>query len=144
MKAVVASSRLGSASSSHGSIQESQKASQEPSPTQDGSEDVKALPEGEEIHGYGAQVAVEGAEAELMKVQVVEEVKEADISATEATEMVFEALEDGIKEADLEIEEGLVEEKLKTVEEAAAPKEGQENPALEFGAQQNDVILPEY
>uniref|UniRef100_A0A4X1TWC7 Calcium/calmodulin dependent protein kinase IV n=1 Tax=Sus scrofa TaxID=9823 RepID=A0A4X1TWC7_PIG len=144
VKAVVASSRLGSASSSHGSIQESQKASQEPSPTQDGSEDVKALPEGEEIHGYGAQVAVEGAEAELMKVQVVEEVKEADISATEATEMVSEALEDGIKEADLEIEEGLVEEKLKTVEEAAAPKEGQENPALEFGAQQNDVILPEY
>ncbi|XP_047634363.1 calcium/calmodulin-dependent protein kinase type IV [Phacochoerus africanus] len=144
VKAVVASSRLGSASSSHGSIQESQKASQEPSPTQDGSEDVKALPEGEEIHGYGAQVAVEGAEAELMKVQVVEEVKEADISATEATEMVSEALEDGIKEADLEIEEGLVEEKLKTVEEASAPKEGQENPALEFGAQQNDVILPEY
>lgn len=89
-------------------------------------------------------MAVEGAEAELMKVQVVEEVKEADISATEATEMVSEALEDGIKEADLEIEEGLVEEKLKTVEEAAAPKEGQENPALEFGAQQNDVILPEY
>ena len=91
MKAVVASSRLGSASSSHGSIQESQKASQEPSPTQDGSEDVKALPEGEEIHGYGAQVAVEGAEAEGMKVQVVEEVEEAEISADEATERAPEA-----------------------------------------------------
>ncbi|XP_060152079.1 calcium/calmodulin-dependent protein kinase type IV isoform X2 [Globicephala melas] len=67
VKAVVASSRLGSASSSHGSIQESQKASREPSPTQDGNEDVKAIPEGVKIQGDGAQVAVEGAEAELMK-----------------------------------------------------------------------------
>ncbi|KAB0406946.1 hypothetical protein E2I00_002336, partial [Balaenoptera physalus] len=144
VKAVVASSRLGSASSSHGSIQESQKASREPSPTQDGNEDVKAIPEGVKIQGDGAQVAVEGAEAELMKVQAIEKVKDAEINAAEATKVVPEALEDGIKEADPEIEEGLVEEKLKTVEEAAAPKEGQENPALEFGAQQNDVILPEY
>ncbi|XP_072814383.1 calcium/calmodulin-dependent protein kinase type IV isoform X4 [Vicugna pacos] len=143
VKAVVASSRLGSASSSHGSIQESQKASREPSPTQDGNEDVKVITEGEKIQGDGACVAVEGAEAELLKVQAVDEVKDADINAAEATKMVSEAMEDGIKEADPEIEEGLVEEKLKTTEEAAASKEEQENPALEFGVQQNDVILPE-
>lgn len=143
VKAVVASSRLGSASSSHCSIQESQKASREPSPTQDGNEDVKVITEGEKIQGDGACMAVEGAEAELLKVQAVDEIKDADINAAEATKMVSEAMEDGIKEADPEIEEGLVEEKLKTTEEAAASKEEQENPALEFGVQQNDVILPE-
>ena len=141
MKAVVASSRLGSAGSSHGSIQESQKASQAPALTQDGSEDVKATSEGEKAQGGGAQLAVEGAEAELMKVQAVGEVKDAD---RKATNMMPRALEDGIKAVDPEIEEGLVEETLKTMEEAAVPKEGQENPALGFGAQQNDVILPEY
>ncbi|XP_044943075.1 calcium/calmodulin-dependent protein kinase type IV isoform X1 [Mustela nigripes] len=141
VKAVVASSRLGSASSSHSGIQESQKASQASSLTQDGSEDVKAILEGEEVQGGGAQVAAEGAEAELMKVQAIGEVKDAERNATN---MVPKALEDRIEVADLEIEEGLAEEKLKATEEAAAPKEGQENPALGFGAQQNDVILPEY
>lgn len=140
VKAVVASSRLGSASSSHGSIQESQKASQEPPPIQDGNEDVKSIPEDKKVQGDGAQMAVERAEAELMKVQAVQEVK----AAAEASKMVSEALADRIKVADPEIEEGSAEEKLKTLEEAAAPKEGQGNPALEFGAQQNDVILPEY
>uniref|UniRef100_A0A8P0PQU5 Calcium/calmodulin dependent protein kinase IV n=1 Tax=Canis lupus familiaris TaxID=9615 RepID=A0A8P0PQU5_CANLF len=144
VKAVVASSRLGSASSSHGSIQESQKASQEPSPTQDGSENVKAISEGEKVQGGGAHVAVEGAEAELMKVQAAGDVEDADGNAAKATNMVPKALEDEMKVADAEIEEGLVEEKLKSVEGAAAPKEGQENPALGFGAPQNDVILPEY
>ncbi|XP_045356617.1 calcium/calmodulin-dependent protein kinase type IV isoform X1 [Leopardus geoffroyi] len=144
VKAVVASSRLGSASSSHSSIQESQKAGQAPSSIQDGSEDVKAISEGEEVQGSGAPVAVERAEAELMKVQAVEEVKDADISAAKAASVVPKALEDGTKVADPEIEEGLVEEKLKTSEEAAASKQEQENPAVVFGAQQNDVILPEY
>ena len=144
MKAVVASSRLGSASSSHSNIQESQKAGHAPSSIQDGSEDVKAISEGEEVQGSGAPVAVERAEAELMKVQAVEEVKDADISAAKATSVVPKALEDGTKVADPEIEEGLVEEKLKTSEEAAASKQEQENPAVVFGAQQNDVILPEY
>uniref|UniRef100_A0A673TG32 Calcium/calmodulin-dependent protein kinase type IV n=1 Tax=Suricata suricatta TaxID=37032 RepID=A0A673TG32_SURSU len=65
VKAVVASSRLGSASSGHGSIQESQKAGQ--APIQDGSEDVKSVSEEEEVQGGGAQVAAEGAESELMK-----------------------------------------------------------------------------
>ncbi|XP_070373712.1 calcium/calmodulin-dependent protein kinase type IV isoform X2 [Equus asinus] len=144
VKAVVASSRLGSASSSHGSVQESQKSSREPSPIQDGNEDVKAIPEGVKVQGDGAQMAVEGAEAELMKAQAVEKVKDADINAAQAAKMVSKALEHGIRVADPEIEAGLVREKLKTVEEAAAPREGQENPALGFGAQQNDVILPEY
>uniref|UniRef100_A0ABI7YUU1 Protein kinase domain-containing protein n=1 Tax=Felis catus TaxID=9685 RepID=A0ABI7YUU1_FELCA len=144
VKAVVASSRLGSASSSHSSIQESQKAGQAPSSIQDGSEDVKAISEGAEVQGSGAPVAVERAEAELMTVQAVEEVKDADISAAKAASAVPKALEDGTKVADPEIEEGLVEEKLKTSEEAAASKQEQENPAVVFGAQQNDVILPEY
>ncbi|KAM5261717.1 calcium/calmodulin-dependent protein kinase type IV isoform 2-T4 [Hipposideros larvatus] len=140
VKAVVASSRLGSASSSHGNIQESQKANREPPPIQDGNEDVKAVPEGKQVQGDEAQMAVERAEAELMKVQAVQEVK----AAAEATKMVPETLADKIKVADPEKEQGSAEEKLKTVEEAAAPKEGQGNPALGFGAQQNDVILPEY
>ncbi|XP_054445953.1 calcium/calmodulin-dependent protein kinase type IV isoform X2 [Pteronotus mesoamericanus] len=144
VKAVVASSRLGSASSSHGSIQEGQKASREPSPIHDGSADVKAAPEEEKVQGDGAHVAAEKAEAELVKVQAVEEVEDAAINAGEATKTVPEALKDGIKLADPQVEEGPAEEKLKTVEEAAAPKEGQENPALGFGAQQNEVILPEY
>lgn len=140
---MVASSRLGSASSSHGSIQESQKVSQEPSPTQDGHEAVEAVPE-EKGQGDEAKVAIESAEAELLKARAAEEVQDADTNAAEAPEMVPEALEDGIKVSDPEVEEGSLQEKLKTVEEAAAPKEDQENPALEFGAQQNDVILPEY
>ncbi|XP_037656763.1 calcium/calmodulin-dependent protein kinase type IV isoform X2 [Choloepus didactylus] len=145
VKAVVASSRLGSASSSHSSIQEGHKASRDPSPTQDGNEDIKRAPEGEKVPGDGAQVAVEGAEAEPMKVQPVEEAKDANIHATEATEIVPEAVEDVKKVAEPEIEDGdLMVEKLKTVEEAAAPKEGQENPDLGLGVQQQDVILPEY
>ncbi|XP_058133016.1 calcium/calmodulin-dependent protein kinase type IV [Dasypus novemcinctus] len=142
VKAVVASSRLGSASSSHGSIQESHKASRDPSPIQDGNEDVKVTP-GEKVQGDKAQVAVEGGEAKPMKVQDGEEVKDANINATEATEVVPKAVEDVRKVAEPEIEEDLMAEKLKTMEAAAAPK-GQENPDLDLGAQQHDMILPEY
>lgn len=141
---MVASSRLGSASSSHGGIQESQKASREPSPIHDGNEDVKAVPEVKEVQGDGAQVAVEKAEAEPMKMQAMEAVEDDVVNAPEATNMVPEALEARIKPADPQVEEGSAEEKLKTVEEAAAPKEEQENPALGFEAQQNEMILPEY
>lgn len=144
VKAVVASSRLGSASSSHSSIQESQKASREPSPIHDGNEDVKAVPEEEEVQGDGAQVAVEKAEAEPMKMQAEEAVEDAVVNAPEATNVVPEAVEAGIKLAEPQVEEGPAVEKLKAAEEAAAPKEGQENPALGFGAQQNEVVLPEY
>ncbi|KAM9694415.1 calcium/calmodulin-dependent protein kinase type IV isoform 2-T2 [Trichechus inunguis] len=143
VKAVVASSRLGSASS-HSSIQESQKASRDPSPVQDGNQDIKAIAEEENVPGDGAQVSFEGAEAELMKEQALGEIKDVDINAAEATKMAPEALDDGIKVAEPEIEEGLTEEKLKTVEEAADLKEAQENPDLELGAQQYDVNLPEY
>uniref|UniRef100_A0A8I5NWE0 Calcium/calmodulin dependent protein kinase IV n=2 Tax=Cercopithecinae TaxID=9528 RepID=A0A8I5NWE0_PAPAN len=144
VKAVVASSRLGSASSSHGNIQESHKASRDPSPIQDGNEDMKAIPEGEKIQSDGAQAAVKGAQAELMKVQALEKVKGSDINAEEAPRMVPKAVEDGIKVADLELEKGLAEEKLKTVEEVAAPREGQGSSAVGFDVPQQDVILPEY
>uniref|UniRef100_A0A2K5W3H6 Calcium/calmodulin dependent protein kinase IV n=1 Tax=Macaca fascicularis TaxID=9541 RepID=A0A2K5W3H6_MACFA len=144
VKAVVASSRLGSASSSHGNIQESHKASRDPSPIQDGNEDMKAIPEGEKIQSDGAQAAVKGAQAELMKVQALEKVKGSDINAEEVPRMVPKAVEDGIKVADLELEKGLAEEKLKTVEEVAAPREGQGSSAVGFDVPQQDVILPEY
>ncbi|XP_053423050.1 calcium/calmodulin-dependent protein kinase type IV isoform X3 [Nycticebus coucang] len=124
VKAVVASSRLGSASSSH----ESHKASRDPSPIQDDSKVGTALPEGEK-------------EAELMTVQTSEEVKDADISAEKAPET---AQEDEMKVAGDEIKEGLMEESWKTMKEATAPKEGQEQPAVGFGMPQQDVILPEY
>ncbi|XP_004678425.1 PREDICTED: calcium/calmodulin-dependent protein kinase type IV [Condylura cristata] len=140
VKAVVASSRLGSASSSHGSIQESQKASQEQLPTQDGKEDVEAIPR-EKIQGDGA---AEVAEVEVMKMQATESVNSEGGRAPEATEMVPEAREDSIKVTDPEAEGSLEEEKLKTMEETAAPKEGQENPARGSGAQESDPILPEY
>ncbi|XP_023403854.1 calcium/calmodulin-dependent protein kinase type IV isoform X2 [Loxodonta africana] len=143
VKAVVASSRLGSASS-HGNIQEGHKASRDPSPIEDGNQDIKAIPEEEKVSGDGAQVSFEGAQAELMREQALGEVKDVDINAAEATKMVPEAPDDGIEVAEPEIEEGLIEEKLKTVEEAADPKEGQENPDLGLGAQQYDVNLPEY
>nr|XP_020145784.1 calcium/calmodulin-dependent protein kinase type IV isoform X3 [Microcebus murinus] len=144
VKAVVASSRLGSASSSHSSIQESHKGSQDPSPNQHEDKDIKAVPEGEKIQGDGAQAAVGEAEAELMKVQTSEEVQGADINAEEAPKMAPEAWEAGIKVAGPEVKEGLVEENQKTLEEAAAPKEGQEIPTVGFGIPQQDVILPEY
>ncbi|KAL0607562.1 Calcium/calmodulin-dependent protein kinase type IV [Plecturocebus cupreus] len=144
VKAVVASSRLGSASSSHGSIQESHKASRDPSPIQDGNEDIKAIPEGEKIQGDGARAPVKGAQPELMKLQALEKVKDADINAEEAPKMVPKAMKDGIKVADPETEAGLAEEKLKTVEETVAPREGQGSSAVGFEVPQQDVILPEY
>lgn len=138
VKAVVASSRLGSASSSHGSIQDNQKASREPSPIQDGKE-------GEEMQRDEAQVPVMGEDAELMKMPAGENVQDADINSAEVTTTEPELLEDGIEgtDPDPKTEEDL-EEIMKTVEESVSPKEGQENIALEFGAQQNDVVLPEH
>lgn len=146
VKAVVASSRLGSASSSHGSIQENQKASREPSPVHDGSEAaVEAVPT-EKVKD-GAQVAAEMAEAELRKSWAEEENQNADTNDAEANLMVPEALEDGIEVADPEVEEGPAEEQLNIVKEEVNPeaeKEEPEEPALGFGAEQNDVVLPEH
>ncbi|XP_021111523.1 calcium/calmodulin-dependent protein kinase type IV isoform X2 [Heterocephalus glaber] len=134
VKAVVASSRLGSASSSHSSIQESQKSGQEPSPTQECNEDIRAIPQEENIQGDGVHMIVEATEAKL-----IEEVKDADINAEEAPKMV----PDGIKVADLAREKGGVE-KLKPMEEAADPKEEQEIPTMGLGLSQQHVILPDY
>lgn len=145
MKAVVASSRLGSASSSHSSIQENQKASREPSPIHDGSEaaEAEAVPK-EEVKKDGAQVAAEMAEAEPRKEWAEEEGQDADTNDVEANLMVPKALEDGIEVADPEAEESPSEEQLNIVEGEEDPDEEQEEPALGFGAEQNDVVLPEF
>lgn len=143
VKAVVASSRLGNASSNHSNIQESQKASPGPFPIHDAGEDVQALRE-DKKPGDGAQVALEGVEAQL--TGSADDAKDADINVAEGSEMVPEALEDGMKVADAnndeEVEEvgggGLVI--MKSVKEAKS----QEKAALGSGAQQNEVVLPEY
>ncbi|XP_016080388.1 PREDICTED: calcium/calmodulin-dependent protein kinase type IV [Miniopterus natalensis] len=136
VKAVVASSRLGSASSSHSGLQEGHKAGQEPCPVQGGGEAVGAAPE-KEVPGDGAQMAVERPEAGPTEAPSSERVQEADANAAEAPEDGTEvAAPEGEEE-----EEG--EEELKTVTEAAAPQKGQDDPALGFGAQQNDGVLPE-
>lgn len=69
-------------------------------------------------------MVVEGVEVELMKVQVVEKVKDVDINVVQVIKMVFKVLEYGIRVVDLEIEEGLVREKLKIVEEVVVFREG--------------------
>ncbi|XP_029413503.1 calcium/calmodulin-dependent protein kinase type IV-like [Nannospalax galili] len=144
VKAVVASSRLGSASSSHSSIQESHKESREPSPTQD-VKDNKAL--SEKKMQEGAKVAAKGAGAELRKLDLGEMVKDAVVNAEEASRMVPQALEDRMKTAgpaEPAIERGLGEEKMKTMEEAVVPKDEEETLAVGLGTPQEDVILPEY
>lgn len=143
MKAVVASSRLGSASSSHSSIQENQKVSQEPSPIQDDSKAVEDVTK-EKVKKDGAQLASEMAEVELMKIWAPED-QDADTNDAEANMVVPESLEDGIEEADQEEEESPTEELLNIMEEEEEdPEEGQEEPVLDFGDEQNDVVLPEH
>uniref|UniRef100_H0V9B3 Calcium/calmodulin dependent protein kinase IV n=1 Tax=Cavia porcellus TaxID=10141 RepID=H0V9B3_CAVPO len=137
VKAVVASSRLGSASSSHSSIQESHKSAGEPSPAQECNEHIKPIPQEENIQGEAAHMITESTEAELM-----EEVKDGDTNAEEAPQIEPEALNDGIEVADLTTEKGQVE-KLKPVEEAADPKE-EDIPDVAAGLSQQDVVLPEY
>ncbi|XP_036265289.1 calcium/calmodulin-dependent protein kinase type IV [Pipistrellus kuhlii] len=144
VKAVVASSRLGSASSSHGNIQDNQKASREPSPIQDGSEAVKAVPAvPEEVKKDGAQLAAKMAEAELFNIWASED-QEADTNEAEADMTVPESPEDGIEVADPEAEESPAEEQVNIVEEEEEPEEEQEEPALGLGAEQNDAVLPEH
>ncbi|XP_004615842.2 calcium/calmodulin-dependent protein kinase type IV isoform X2 [Sorex araneus] len=138
VKAVVASSRLGSASSSHSNVQENQKASPEPSPflgTAGG--DVEAVP-GERAPGDGAQGAAEGGAARLAGTA------DGARGAAQGSGMVPGAPEDGLKEADA-VEEEVEEEKeeeglvaVRSVEEAKS----EEKPAL-GAAQQSEVVLPE-
>ncbi|XP_069892047.1 calcium/calmodulin-dependent protein kinase type IV-like [Dipodomys merriami] len=153
VKAVVASSRLGSASSSHSSIQESQKVSQETSPNQD-DKDINTPPQDEKIQKDGAPKAAEGEEAEHKKVQSLKKVKDADTDAVAASSVVPKAWEDGIKMADPgteydtetenepETEVDSEEEEPKTMTETF--DEDQEDPDMELGMPQPDEILPEY
>lgn len=135
VKAVVASSRLGSASSSHSSIQESNKTSPDPSSTEDVTENTAAL--GKKMQ-EGDQVAAEGT-AEMMTLQAEGQEKDAGGRNEELSRMVLQALEDGLKTGDPAMKRHSVE-KLKTVGEEMDPKAEEEGPAAEA----QDVILPEY
>ncbi|XP_051690504.2 calcium/calmodulin-dependent protein kinase type IV isoform X1 [Oryctolagus cuniculus] len=132
VKAVVASSRLGSASGSHASSQESHKAGQEPPPAQEGSEAVAAPADVEETWGAEAQLAAEGAQAEQMKVQAPEEAGGAEAALEQGTQAATPATEQAPGE------------KLKAVDEPAAPKDEPESPVAGLGAPQQGVALPEY
>ncbi|XP_038186561.1 calcium/calmodulin-dependent protein kinase type IV [Arvicola amphibius] len=136
VKAVVASSRLGSASSSHSSIQESHKASADPSPTDDGTDSTAVL--GKKMQ-EGDQVAAEGTEAEITTPQAEGQEKDADGRNEEVSRMVIQTLEDGLKTGDPAMKRRSGE-KLKTVGEEMDPKAEEEDPAAEA----QDVILPEY
>ncbi|XP_006977992.1 calcium/calmodulin-dependent protein kinase type IV isoform X1 [Peromyscus maniculatus bairdii] len=134
VKAVVASSRLGSASSSHSSLQEGHKAS--PDPSQQDNTDLlgKKMQEGD-------QVAAEDTAAELRK-SLSEEEKDAGVQE-EAPTMVPQALEDDLK-ADNPAMKRSSGEKLKALEEEMVPEDEEEAPAGGLGVPQQDVILPEY
>ncbi|XP_004706693.3 calcium/calmodulin-dependent protein kinase type IV, partial [Echinops telfairi] len=137
VKAVVASSRLGSASS-HSSIQESHKASQDSSPVPEGDKDIQVSPEGERGPG-----ALEGAEAELIKERALGEGPAVDISALETPQTAPETLEDGLQVAESEEGGGLIEEKLKSLEEAAVPTEAPDS-SVGLDIQKFDLNLPEF
>lgn len=126
VKAVVASSRLGSASGSHASSQESHKAGQEPPPAQEGSEAVAATADVEETPGAEAQLAAaQGAEVEQMRVQAPEEAGDAEAAPEQGTQAAVPETEQGPGE------------KLKAVDEPESPVAG-------LGAPQQGVTLPEY
>uniref|UniRef100_A0AC11CBQ9 Calcium/calmodulin dependent protein kinase IV n=1 Tax=Ovis aries TaxID=9940 RepID=A0AC11CBQ9_SHEEP len=140
VKAVVASSRLGSASSSHSGVQEG-RASREPSPPQAGDGGVSG--------GEGAPGAAEGAAGvELPEVQVGEEEGSADGDAAVAAPRVEpQASEEEMEEAGLEMEEAGPETEGRPAWEtqgpagaAAAAGGREEDPALEVGAQQGDAV----
>lgn len=136
MKAVVASSRLGSASSSHSSIQESHKASPDPSSAEDVTDNTAVL--GKKMQ-EGDQVAAEGTAAEMSTLQAEGQEEDAGGKNEEVSRMVIQALEDGLKTHDPTMKRRSVE-KLKTVGEEMDPKAEEEGPAVEA----QDVILPEY
>ncbi|XP_013205074.1 calcium/calmodulin-dependent protein kinase type IV [Microtus ochrogaster] len=132
VKAVVASSRLGSASSSssHSSIQESQKASPDPSSTEDVTDNTAVL---------GKKMQEDQVAAEMTALQAEGQEKDAGGKNEEVSRMVIQALEDGLKTRDPTMKRRSVE-KLKTVGEEMDPKAEEEGPAAEA----QDVILPEY
>uniref|UniRef100_A0A8C5KJL8 Calcium/calmodulin-dependent protein kinase type IV n=1 Tax=Jaculus jaculus TaxID=51337 RepID=A0A8C5KJL8_JACJA len=130
VKAVVASSRLGSASSSSHSIQESHKASREASPTQDGKENNKGLSEGENMQEDVAPVEADGEVAEMRKGRSEEEQGDTRGKADKAPRVVPVSQEDGMKMEDPTIEKN--------------PGEDQESTLVGLAVPQQDVILPEY
>ncbi|XP_027256490.1 calcium/calmodulin-dependent protein kinase type IV isoform X2 [Cricetulus griseus] len=138
VKAVVASSRLGSASSSHTNIQESHKASPDPSSTQDVKDNTALL--GEEMQEN--QMVAEGAAAEIRNLQSTVKEKDADIKDEEVSRMVLQALEDGLKTDDLAMKRSSGE-KLKSLEEEMDPKAEEGAPAVGLVVPQQDAILPE-
>uniref|UniRef100_A0A8C0A9S7 Calcium/calmodulin-dependent protein kinase type IV n=1 Tax=Bos mutus grunniens TaxID=30521 RepID=A0A8C0A9S7_BOSMU len=133
VKAVVASSRLGSASSSHSGVQEG-RASRESSPPQAGDGGVPG--------GEGAPGAAEGAGVELPEVQAGEEVSGADGDAA-APRVEPHASEEEMEEAGPETEGRPAGETRGPAGAPAAPEGREEDPALEVGAQQGDAVLPE-
>ncbi|GAB1301536.1 Calcium/calmodulin-dependent protein kinase IV [Apodemus speciosus] len=141
VKAVVASSRLGSASSSHSNIQEGHKASSDPPSTQDAKDNTDLL--GKKMQ-EGDQVAAEGPADEMKELQSQEVEKDMDAKKEGTSRMLpQEPEEDGLKTDDLEIKRGSGE-KLKSVEEEMDPEAEEEAPAEGLGVPQQDAILPEY
>ncbi|EGV91838.1 Calcium/calmodulin-dependent protein kinase type IV, partial [Cricetulus griseus] len=138
VKAVVASSRLGGGSSSHTNIQESHKASPDPSSTQDVKDNTALL--GEEMQEN--QMVAEGAAAEIRNLQSTVKEKDADIKDEEVSRMVLQALEDGLKTDDLAMKRSSGE-KLKSLEEEMDPKAEEGAPAVGLVVPQQDAILPE-
>ncbi|XP_055481542.1 calcium/calmodulin-dependent protein kinase type IV [Psammomys obesus] len=139
VKAVVASSRLGSASSSHTNIQEGQKGSPDSSPSQD-VKDNTTLPEKERQEA--AQRADEVTEGE-MKQPSTEQEKDADAEEVEVTLIVPPLPEDDMKTDDPEAVRSS-EENLQTFEEETDPTDEEEDPDEGFGVSKQNVNLPEY
>ncbi|XP_031221122.1 calcium/calmodulin-dependent protein kinase type IV isoform X3 [Mastomys coucha] len=137
VKAVVASSRLGSASSSHTSIQESNKTSLDSPSTQDAKDTTDLEKKMQEENQAAAPEATE----DEMKLQS-EEVEYADVKEEEGSRMEPQAPEDGLETDDPEMKKGS-EEKLKNVEEEMDPDDEEEDPAVELEDPQQDEILPE-
>lgn len=127
VKAVVASSRLGSASSSHSSIQESHKASPDPSPAEDVTDNTAVL--GKKMQ-EGDQVAAGSTAAEMTTLQTKGQENDAGGKKEKVSRMVLQVLEDGLKTGDLTMKR-CSGEKLKTVGEEMDPKAEEEGPAAE-------------
>ncbi|XP_052011414.1 calcium/calmodulin-dependent protein kinase type IV isoform X3 [Apodemus sylvaticus] len=140
VKAVVASSRLGSASSSHSNLQEGHKASSDQPSTQDAKDNTDLL--GKKMQ-EGDQVAAEAPAQEMKALQSEEGKKDTDVKEETSRMVPQEPEEDGLKTDDLEVKRGSGE-KLKSVEEETDPEAEEEAPAEGLGVPQQDAILPEY
>nr|P08414.2 RecName: Full=Calcium/calmodulin-dependent protein kinase type IV; Short=CaMK IV; AltName: Full=CaM kinase-GR [Mus musculus]CAA41741.1 Ca++-dependent calmodulin binding kinase IV [Mus musculus] len=144
VKAVVASSRLGSASSSHTSIQENHKASSDPPSTQDAKDSTDLLGKKmQEEDQEEDQVEAEASADEMRKLQSEEVEKDAGVKEEETSSMVPQDPEDELETDDPEMKRDS-EEKLKSVEEEMDPMTEEEAPDAGLGVPQQDAIQPEY